>query len=127
MTISTHFNMFTFREFLVPFVLFRLLLDSCPEGFVIGGYLGSCYRVFPTAVDISTAKAACTSMHSKARLVSIESDAEFDFLRRHYQYLYENEGECTTGQGFIMFLINSFVVRNTPFLLFQKLLQMSIV
>ncbi len=78
----------------LPWPLCRFLVDHCPAGFFSGGHLGSCYRVFPTAVNISTAKAACTSMYSKARLVSIESDAEFDFLRRHYQYLQDNEGKC---------------------------------
>lgn len=72
-----------------------LFVGSCPEGWISGGYLGSCYRIVHTRVNISTAKAACASIYYKSRLVAIESNAEFDFLRRHYQYLYDNEGEYT--------------------------------
>ncbi len=36
-------------------------------------------------------------MYHNARLVAIESDAEFDFLRRHYEYLYNNESKYTTA------------------------------
>ncbi len=32
-------------------------------------------------------------MYYNSRMVATESDAEFDFLRRHYQYLRDNGGE----------------------------------
>ncbi len=76
---------------------FAVLVDSCPEGWISGGYVGSCYRIVQSTVNISTAKAACASMHYNSRMVAIESDAEFDFLRRHYQYLYDNESKYVDG------------------------------
>ncbi len=85
-----------FRSYpLVKPSYFLVAVSSCPDGWISGGYWGSCYRVVRSTVDVSTAKAACVSMHSDARLVAIESDAEWDFLRRHYQDLYDNDSECT--------------------------------
>ncbi len=86
--------MFKVFYFLLKRLPVIVLVDSCPHGWISGGYLGSCYHISQSQANISTAKAACASMYYNARLVSIESDAEFDFLRRHYQYLYDNESEC---------------------------------
>ncbi len=63
------------------------LLDACPNNFFRLGPLDSCYYVNTTLVNVNTAKEACRALHSNARLVAIETDAEFDALRRHYERL----------------------------------------
>ena len=77
------------------FVSQRFVSGICPEGFFYERIIGSCYHYVTTSVDIGTAKTACQSLHRKARLVSIDSDAEFDFLRRYSENLYLSGGMST--------------------------------
>ncbi len=73
------------------FYLF-LSTELCPADFESAPYLGSCYYLVATPVIIADAKSACREIHTKSRLVSIESNAEHDFLKRFYELLHLQEG-----------------------------------
>ncbi len=64
-------------------ILFLLSKELCPTDYVSVAYLGSCYHIVPTEVQIGEAKLGCQEIHTKSRLVSIETNTEHDFLR-HY-------------------------------------------
>ncbi len=68
-------------------ILFPLSKGLCPVDFVAAAYLASCYHIVPTGVPISEAKLGCQEIHSKSRLVSIETNTEHDFLKHYLEQL----------------------------------------
>ena len=74
-----------------------VVLGVCPHNFFYVRSLDTCYHINVTQVNRSVAKATCRRLHSNARLVAIETDAEFDFLRREYQRRMMSESRCKTS------------------------------
>ncbi len=96
----------------MPF-LFLVLADLCPEGF-ISGYLGNCYHFSRSVVTIDVAKTVCPSIHYSARLVAVETDAEWDFLRRQYQLLWERERKVQNEPSKLYISIHSLTTNLLP-------------
>ncbi len=67
--------------------MFPVSTEPCPTGFMPAHYLGSCYHAIVDRMLIGEAQLACPEIHPKARLVSIETNTEHDFLRRFAELL----------------------------------------
>lgn len=69
----------TYIYYYVIFLIYILILGTCPEDFYKSESLSSCYRVFSEnhlAGTVEEARSHCKSLHPLSDLVSIETQEE---------------------------------------------------